>query len=253
MRDELLRLMMRFQLCYQLPENGGYIAPQLLSSDQPEYDWDRGGNLVLRYGYDFMPKGMLTRFIVALNHLIADQQLVWKTGVVVERDGSKAVVIEDYPGRQILVRVTGSDSRGLLAIIDDQLDRIHRSFPPLRYDKYLPCNCSVCAAATEPYSFALTELKDFARTGDGIQCRISHKLVDSAGLIRDVMPAALRESDLIGEAGLPGRGEVASLEPDPVKEVFVSYSWGSEEAVGIVDQLEQAFQGRDIRLIRDRV
>jgi Leucine-rich repeat (LRR) protein len=252
MHDELLQLMMRFQLCYKLPQGNAYIAPQLLSSDQPDFDWEAGGNLVVRYGYDFMPKGMLTRFIVAMNHLIADQQLVWKTGVVLEREGTKAVVTEDYPGRSILVRVAGADIRGLLAIVDDQLERIHESFPLLRYDKHLPCNCPVCAASREPYSFPLSHLKDFARTGDSIQCRISRKLVDAATLIRDVMPSALRADAFVLVSGLARPAEIAAPEPEPVKEVFVSYAWKSGESVSIVDQLEQAFRGRDTQLIRDK-
>jgi hypothetical protein len=119
MRDELLRLMMRFQLCYQLPGIEAYIAPQLLSPTRPAYAWESHGGLVLRYDYDFMPKGILTRFIVAVHHLIAEQNLVWKSGVILAREGSRAEVIEDYPRRKITVRVSGADARGLLAIVDD--------------------------------------------------------------------------------------------------------------------------------------
>ncbi len=191
MRHELLRLMMRFQLCYQVPGEESYIAPQLLSPTQPTYAWEERGNLVLRYEYDFMPKGLLTRLIVALHHRIADQSLVWKTGVILERDGTRAEVIEDYPRRKITARVSGPDTRGLLAIIDDQLERIHRSFPRLRYEKFLPCNCEACRNRTEPFTYSLTELKDFAETGDRIQCRTSRKLVDAATLIREIFPTVL--------------------------------------------------------------
>ncbi len=151
MRDELLRLMMKFKLCYELPEGGMYIAPQLLSPYQPTYEWSPSGNVVLRYEYEFMPKGLITRFIVALNHLIANQGMVWKSGVVLEREESRAEVIEDYAKRKISVRVAGRDTRGLLAIVDDQLERIHRSFPPLKYEKYLPCNCEICQKRSEPF------------------------------------------------------------------------------------------------------
>ncbi|UJB68592.1 leucine-rich repeat domain-containing protein [Acaryochloris sp. 'Moss Beach'] len=61
MRDELLQLMRNFKLCYEIPNcPGSYIAPQLLSPDQPDYDWDSSHNLMLRYEYEFMPKGILT-------------------------------------------------------------------------------------------------------------------------------------------------------------------------------------------------
>lgn len=248
MRDELLRLMMKFQLCYQLPGREAYIAPQLLSPTRPAYEWDSRGGLVLRYDYDFMPKGILTRFIVAVNHLIADQNLVWKSGGILAREGSRAEVVEDYPRRKITVRVSGADARGLLAIVDDQLDRIHASFPRLKYEKFLPCNCEVCQAREEPFAYPLSELKDFAKQGDKIQCRVSRKLVDAADLIREVLPSAAYSPVLFP---LPSGTRVPPPEPSPRKEVFVSYAW-TDESTAIVDKLQEAFQGRNIVLIRDK-
>jgi GTPase SAR1 family protein len=244
MRDELLRLMMKFQLCYELPEGGKYIAPQLLPPSQPAYEWNPIGNVVLQYEYEFMPKGLVTRFIVALNHLITDQGLVWKSGVVLEREGARAEVIEDYAKRKISVRVAGGDTRGLLAIVDDQLERIHRSFPTLKYEKYLPCNCPVCQKSIDPYAFPLSELKDFAKTGDHIQCRTSRKLVDAAALIRDLFPTAPSRLEI-------RFGEPRSPDPEPRKEVFVSYKW-TDESKAVVDQLEKALSTGGIVLVRDR-
>jgi hypothetical protein len=236
MRDELLRLMMKFQLCYELPEGNAYIAPQLLSSAQPDYKWNAKDNLILRYEYDFMPKGLITRFIVAQNRLIADQALVWKTGVVLHRQGTRAEVIEDYSRRKISVRISGPDTRGLAAIVDDQLDRIHASFQQLKYEKFVPCNCSVCRTLPEPYAYSLTDLKDFAMSGDQIQCRTSRKLVDAAALIRDVLPSALRTPD---------------LKPALPNEVFVSYAW-TDESTAVVDELQAALDGSDITFLRDK-
>jgi len=61
MHGGLLELMKRFQLCYEIPptishRKGIYIAPQLLTENQPEYTWDESENLIFRYTYDFMPK-----------------------------------------------------------------------------------------------------------------------------------------------------------------------------------------------------
>jgi hypothetical protein len=252
MRDELLRLMMKFQLCYQLPEGDAYIAPQRLTPTQPTYGRDEAGNLILRYEYDFMPKGMMTRFIVALHHLIADQRLVWKSGVILAREGTRAEVIEDYPKRQITVRVGGPDTRGLLAIVDDQLERIHRTFPRLQYEKFLPCQCHVCQSRSEPFAYSLSELKDFAQTGDGIQCRVSRTLMDAATLIHDLFPAVLRSAERRpGDEVSIGHAESAAPEPEPRQEVFVSYAW-TDESRAIVDQMETALHEQGIRLVRDR-
>ena len=87
---ELLQLMIRFKLCYEIRgAPGSYIAPQLLTKNQPDYDWDETGNLFLRYTYDFMPKGILTRFIVEMHRLIADQNLV--QGFPSQRDKREAM------------------------------------------------------------------------------------------------------------------------------------------------------------------
>jgi internalin A len=243
MQHELLQLMKKFQLCYELPEGRAYIAPQLLSSAQPEYKWEPFGNLVLRYQYDFMPKGLLTRLIVALNHLIEEHRAVWKTGMVLQRQGTRAEVIEDYARRKITVRLAGRDTRGLLAIIDNQLDLIHAPFVKLKYDKYLPCNCEKCRSLPDPYAFSLSELEDFAKTGDEIQCRIGRKMVDAAKLIANVLPSAslrarLREYTLHPESV-----------PAPAKEVFISYDRTNDP---IVDRIETAAKQRDITLLRDR-
>jgi hypothetical protein len=83
MHDELLRLMMKFELCYPLDEPDAFMAPQLLAAEQPAYAWTMApGSIELRYVYVFMPKGLVTRFIVAMNHLIAEGTLMWRSGVV---------------------------------------------------------------------------------------------------------------------------------------------------------------------------
>jgi hypothetical protein len=252
MQDELLRLMVRFQLCYQLPGTDDYMAPQLLSPTRPAYEWESRDGLVFRYDYDFMPKGILTRFSVAVNHLIADQNLVWKSGVILARKGSRAEVIEDYPRCKITVGVRGADSRGLLASVDDQIERIHASFIRLKCDKFLPCNCEVCQTRDEPFAYPLSELKDFAAQGGKIQCRFSHKLVDAAHLIRDVLPSANYSPEVLtSQHGISRQETYLSLEPSPRKEVFVSYAW-TDESIAIVDNLQEAFKGRDIVRIRDK-
>ncbi len=250
MQDELLRLMMKFQLCYALEAADAYIAPQLLSSEQPRYPWDPTGGLIVRYEYVFLPKGILTRFIVAMHRLIAGGRLVWKTGVVLERDGSRAEIIEEYSQRRIRVRVSGPQPQGLLAIVDEQLERLHASFPRLQYERYLPCPCSECQGKAEPGSFALEKLIKMARKGHAIQCHASGEMVDAIRLVREILPGVLRREDSgIDTALSRTTSEIASSSPAP--EVFVSYAW-NPESCAIVDRLEQALDNQGIRLIRDR-
>ena len=250
MQDELLRLMMKFQLCYALEADQAYIAPQLLSSEQPPYPWEPAGGLVVRYEYGFLPKGILSRFIVAMRRLIAGGKLVWKTGVVLERDGSRAEIIEEYSQRRIRVRVSGPDLYGLLAIVDEQLERLHALFPRLQCERFLPCPCGECQDMAEPYGFALEQLIKMARKGQAIQCHASGEMVDAARLVREILPGALRRENY-GIEPSASRAAPAISSPLPAPEVFVSYAW-TTESCAIVDRLQQALDQQGIRLMRDR-
>jgi GTPase SAR1 family protein len=244
MQDELLQLMMKFQLCYALDARH-YIAPQLLSSEQPSYPWDLAGGLVVRYEYVFLPKGIVTRFIVAMHRLIAGTTLVWKTGVVLERDGTRAEIIEEYALRRIRVRVSGADPRGLFAIVDEQLERLHASFTRLQYERYLPCPCQECRVKAEPYGFPLDSLVKMAARGQEIQCHDSGEMVDAERLVRDVLPGALRRREHDGPVS------AMPLVVPSKPEVFVSYAW-TQESNAVVDRLEDALKEHDIRLLRDK-
>jgi hypothetical protein len=192
MHDELLGLMMRFELCYEIPgESGRYIAPQLLDKSRPEYEWDPTDNLLVRYTYEsFMPKGVVSRFMVAMHKHITDQRLAWQHGVVLQKDGGRAEIIEDLDRRQIRIRVAGRNRRALLTIIAFQLDALHESFHRLRYGKMIPCNCAQCAPASEPYFIPLDVLQDFRARGiPQVQCQKSGNMTDVSTLIDDAAPA----------------------------------------------------------------
>ncbi len=188
MRDELLQLMMKFKLCYEIPAHKGmYIAPQLLTGNQPEYDWDEEENLLLRYTYEFMPRGILLRFIVAMSENIW-QQTIWKSGVILEKDKTRAEVIEYYGKCQIHVRVAGAHKKELLTIVIYELDKIHATYKRLKCDKLIPCNCTKCKTEKEPYFYHLEVLQKFIEDRQyEIQCQQSYKMVSVRSLIDDVL------------------------------------------------------------------
>ncbi|AFY56938.1 leucine-rich repeat (LRR) protein [Rivularia sp. PCC 7116] len=188
MRDELLQLMMRFKLCYQIPNRyGNYIAPQLLNINEPEYNWDKSNNLILRYKYEFMPKGILTSFIVETHPFIEEQKLVWRSGVILNNHETRAEVIENYNQREIKVRVSGNRKKELLAVITHELGKIHRSFERLQYETLVPCNCQKCTGSENPYSYDLEKLRKRLENGRyQIECDNSYEMVDVRRLIDDV-------------------------------------------------------------------
>ena len=213
MRPELLRLMMNFKLCYEIPSRPNtYIAPQLLSPNQPEYTWNEVDNLLLRYIYDFMPKGILTRFIVEMHPWIEDQTHVWKTGVVLRsKDGARAEVIELYHCKEIRIRVSGSRRRDLLTAVRYELDKIHVSYDRLKYSTLVPCNCRTCKGRQDPHFYPFHKLQERITNGkQTIECDNAPYLnVNISSLIEDVTREPIAKSS----AQLPIRDQV-----------FISYS-----------------------------
>ncbi|MEA5535423.1 COR domain-containing protein [Crocosphaera sp. XPORK-15E] len=191
MHGELLRLMMNFKLCYEIPSQpGNYIAPQLLSTEQPEYNWDEENNLLLRYEYEFMPKGIITRFIVETHAIIENETCVWKTGVVLNKDGARAEIIElyRYHKGEIRIRVTGNRKRDLLTTVRHELDKIHKSYERLEYKTLVPCNCSKCKGSQSPDFYLWNILNKYIDDKEPtIKCNNSYAMVNVQGLVNDIV------------------------------------------------------------------
>jgi internalin A len=77
-----------------------------------------------------MPKGILTQLIVRLYRWIEQQQLVWRSGVVLTNGRARAEVIETYrPYKgEIRLCVSGLHSKELLSIVANELDQINATF-----------------------------------------------------------------------------------------------------------------------------
>ncbi|MCP4374368.1 MAG: GTPase [Deltaproteobacteria bacterium] len=187
MHHALVQLMMKFRLCYYLPNDGDYIAPQLLMYNSPEYKWDEQNNLILKYEYEFMPKGIISQFIVIMHDRIVDQELVWRSGVILKREDTLAEITEDYYRRAMKIRLQGKHKKEFLAIITFELDKIHDSYKRLRYKKFIPCNCLECENQQNPHFYAYHILKSFLeKNQEVIQCLVSTEMVNVKTLIDDV-------------------------------------------------------------------
>ncbi len=137
----LLRLMEKFQLCFELPGHPGqYLMPELLGENQPDLKplLETPG-LDFRFQYEILPEGLLPRFIVQA-HRHSEGNPRWRSGVVLSRDGCQAIVRADIRERRVDVHITGNGAqrRGLLAIIRDKFDEQHRGFKGLVVDERVP-------------------------------------------------------------------------------------------------------------------
>ena len=171
MHVELLALMQKFELCYDLPysEPKTWLAPQLLPAGRPSsLAGSRSpDDLVLRYRYDFLPKGMISRLTVRQHRFVRNPEKAWISGVFFERDSS-SVLVEILPsGLEIELRARGPEHKALLSVIAADLDALNESFQGLRgkVDKRIPCNCSVCRAATDPEFFDQKDLLSLKERG----------------------------------------------------------------------------------------
>jgi internalin A len=73
---------------------------------------------------------VLPRFIVR-THVLSTEQPRWRTGVILDFEGSRALVKADKEDKRVVISVKGPTSRGrreLLSVIRSDFEHIHRSF-----------------------------------------------------------------------------------------------------------------------------
>jgi internalin A len=271
-RGALLELMRKFRLCYPLGDTDEFIIPQLLPRTQPEYPWDGRGNLQLQYHYDFMPKGIVPRLIVALHRTIERQAWVWQEGVVLARDQARAEVLEDARHSTIHVRLGGKNRLQLLGAIGTALDDIHAGYPKLVVRRRVPCSCEECNIAPTPHFFDAAGLRTFLeKAREEIQCTVSGEMMSVRVLLASVgdeidpvmdsegftteLGYDLREPFRRERRPAPGRPLArrapAALGESPAAALYVSYAWGGDSEI-VVDQIEQAFTAVGVTITRDK-
>jgi len=157
---DLVQLMKNFLLIYETDDRNEYVMPQLLRVIKPEYEWNLEDNRVIRYDYKkFMPKGILWMLIVKLSYYIKDDCLVWKQGVILEKNGTEAEIIENYEKGIITIKVRGSQKKSLMTTVTDVIDMISDKMNIEEVDKLIPCNCPDCIKSKNtPHHFIYSKL-----------------------------------------------------------------------------------------------
>lgn len=113
---ELLSLMKKFDLCYEISK-GQYLSPHLLLPDEYKYKWrTMEDNIRFEYHYSFMPKGIISRLIVKLNKYNFED-VYWLHGVLLEHEQTRAIVKEDFFKRKLNLRLEGPFKEQFLFII----------------------------------------------------------------------------------------------------------------------------------------
>lgn len=190
MYPQLLALMIKFELAYQLPDTYPvtWLAPQLLSPSKPEElnGWEKPGDLELRYKYDFMPKGIINRLMVRKNHFVRHTELSWKNGVYFENGDTGLLVQISENGDEIVLRARGPLRKELLSTISMDLDVLNNSFSGLseKIAKRIPCICSECIQNTSPEFYEYQQLiKRKEKNKLQVECRDSFEDVSVLELL----------------------------------------------------------------------
>jgi internalin A len=185
---ELVELMKRFKLCYQIDNSNEFIAPQLLDKNPPK-DFSREivqkGSVRMVVEYEFMPRGIITQFIVALHRSITGQQRhAWETGFAVQSlQGPKAVGMaeESYDSRKLELWASGPGAGLLLQAMLGELEKIHDSYNRLRYNKLIPCTCEHCSSPVsvrvKEFDYEEILLEKYQNRQSGIRCSYGNQIV----------------------------------------------------------------------------
>ncbi|WP_440955640.1 leucine-rich repeat domain-containing protein [Methanosarcina sp. Mfa9] len=174
---QLIELMNKFELAYELPDKKSYLVAELLPKNTPDFEWDDEENLYFYYCYDsFLPAGIITRFIVRMHQDIEKKEngmpFCWREGVMLRLQNSRALVEMKPDEKQIEIRIKGENKRGALEVIRYHLNHINTSIKKIKVSKQIPCNCS--ENCPERYSYE--KLLDAEKRNEGpIQCHESFK------------------------------------------------------------------------------
>jgi internalin A len=282
--NRLLRLMAKdnFEVSYPLPESTGeYIAPQLLSEKQPTYKWKSENSLKFRYSYSFMPKGIITRFIVRLHEDIEYQDgegIVWKNGVVLKDKytGTMAQVREmkvaekGFERKVIDIEVIGAkgERKSLLKKVCRTIEKIHNeAFSGLPFERLVPCNCPDCIGKEEVTFYDYSELVKRYERGKNVECKKELqevKINDIFEEIIDLDATSKTRTFIFDKRFLDKEIAVKESFSDPFnaiqkeRPIFFSYAWGDEKETGesrekIVNELYDSLKSDSYDVIRDKV
>lgn len=212
-QNEFLALMLKFELCFELPDRPvkRWLAPQLLPKEQAQYDWSGTDSKELHFKYDFLPSGLINRLIVRLNRFIVRTDLAWRSGVILERLGAQAEVMEVLDNT-IRIRVRGDNQsfrKELLTIIIDEFDQLHKKFTGLKLNKWVACNCTLCSQSNTPQLFKYTALLSRKKDGKTTkECDRSYEqisvndLLDEAKTVRSTIHSKAKTSSKKGKLKL---------------------------------------------------
>lgn len=196
---QLLSLMRnkKFDLCFEL-KNGDFLVPRLLAVDEIDLEWTpNDDSTMFELRYKFMPKGILSRLIVKMHQDIHDNKY-WRYGVLLNYEGTYALIKEKYFESKITVTLSGNLKKDFLAIIRKNLLEINKDFQRLKVEEMVQCNCQECSNSSRPFFYSYDLLRRCEAKGLAkVLCNNSLEEVNVGNLIADISRDKLSEDKLI--------------------------------------------------------
>ncbi len=183
MHGVLLQLMVKFHLCYEIPNSKDYIVPQRLPTRTEAFTPPNDATHIL-YRYRFLPSGILTQLTCRLHQRIIDDK-VWNDAVQfsTKNEQGQVFVRENSADNQLEIFGFGLQKAELINLVVDTIDEIHLNskFGNLKVEKLVPCPCPICADKRSKqeegeffdYDF-LVELRNEGET-ESDRCKLSKK------------------------------------------------------------------------------
>lgn len=226
MDQEMLGLMEKFELCYRLTDSTepAWLAPRLLPPSKPVElgSWASPSDLVVRFRYTFLPRGLVSRLIVRQHRFIKQVELSWEHGAFFEKNETQVLAEEIAQGNTIELRARAPENKALLSVLASGLEELNDTFKGLqgKVEKLVPCICDQCCRSMSPEMYEQAELVRRKKTGKlTIECRPSYANVSVVELLDGLRPehipdwAMAVERASMSEEGYVEPPRIVSREP----------------------------------------
>jgi internalin A len=172
-RWEFILSMMQHEgmaLCFLLPGTSNeYLVPEALPKNEPKYDNWPADSLRFRFDYEFLPSGLIPRFIVEAHARLTNTR--WRQGAVLEAGGCLVLVKGDIERRRIDVQVDGAKRQRQVAlgIVIAEIERVNRLNPESKPITKVPLPDNPQIAVSYEHLLNLEDLKgpDFEYIPEG--------------------------------------------------------------------------------------
>ena len=188
-----LRLMERFDLCYQIDPQLSWnyatqsLIPQLLPYQPPSSlpTWNaeemKAGkvHVELIYRLDFVPAGIMSWFIARTHRYT--RKLHWREGVILSYQDHWAQVELFARRNELRLEAWGVEPRAFLVILKETVDLILSRFEGLQVRREVPCICHLQTGSAQPcpktYHYEEDLVERLSKGIETIACRKSYQLL----------------------------------------------------------------------------